>query len=155
MTDAFGGVDTETAFAAAFDPESNLLVCGSFRSTNVDFDPTSGIDERSSNGSRDLFTTKHYCGQREALEGHHVQGARKKIKATIQTTVPGGSVKIEYTGPGDPIIESFDIDDTGQAKFTLKKLKKGDYHCLITKIKDADSKTLCQGPLAPRTATVK
>ena len=155
MTDTFGGLDTETAFEAAFDPESNLLVCGEFKSENMDFDPTSGVDEHSSNGSRDLFTSKYYCGQCEVLDGHHVQGARGKIKATIQTTAPGGSVKINYTGPGEPIIESFDIDDTGQASFKLKKLKKGDYHCLITKIKDPDGQTLCQGPLAPRPVTVK
>jgi len=155
MTDTFGGLDWETAYATAFDPESNLLVCGQFKSTDMDFDPTSGVDEHSSNGSNDLFTSKYYCGQCEVLEGHHVQGKRGKIKATIQTTAPGGTVKIEYTGPGDPIIKSFDIDDTGQAKFTLKKLKKGDYHCLITKINDPAGNKLCEGDLAPRTATVK
>jgi len=155
MTDTFGGLDREIPWAAAFDPESNLLVCGEFYSTDVDFDPTGGIDVHSSNGSADLFTSKYYCGQCEVLEGHHLQGARGKIKATIQTTAPGGTVKIEYTGPGDPIIESFDINDTGQASFKLKKLKKGDYHCLITRIKDAAGNKLCEGDLAPRTVTVK
>jgi len=155
FTDTFGGIERDGGEAVTFDADGNVLACGAFGSKNVDFDPTSGVDEHSAVSSYDIFITKHYCGQCEVLEGHHVQGKRGKIKATIQTTAPGGSVKIEYTGPGDPIIESFDIDDTGQAKFTLKKLKKGDYHCLITKIKEPDGHTLCQGPLAPRPVTVK
>jgi len=155
FTDTFGGTEIDAAVSVTIDDDGNVLACGGFDSQDVDFDPTTGVDIRSSNGDRDFYITKHYCGQCEVLEGHHVQGKRGKIKATIQTTAPGGSVKIEYTGPGDPIIESFDIDDTGQAKFTLKKLKKGDYHCLITKIKEPDGHTLCQGPLAPRPVTVK
>jgi len=156
FTDTFGGSQGNDGVQdLAIGADGSVIACGSFESLNVDFDPTSGVDPHSSNGSFDLFITKHYCGQCEVLEGHHVQGKRGKIKATIQTTAPGGTVKIEYTGPGDPIIESFDIDDTGQAKFTLKKLKKGDYHCLITKIKDPAGHPLCQGPLAPRPVTVK
>ena len=155
FTDTFGGSERDGGEAVTFDAEANLLACGQYASEDVDFDPTSGVDVHSSNGKGDIFITKHYCGQCEVLDGHHVQGKRGKIKATIQTTAPGGTVKIEYTGPGDPIVESFDIDDTGQASFTLKKLKKGDYHCLITKIKDPAGNTLCQGPLAPRPVTVK
>jgi len=155
FTDTFGGSERDGGEGITFDADGNVVACGAYDSQDVDFDPTGGVDVHSSNGSADIFTTKHYCGQCAVLDGHHVQGKRGKIKATIQTTAPGGSVKIEYTGPGDPIIESFDIDDTGQALFTLKKLKKGDYHCLITKIKDPAGHPLCQGPLAPRPVTVK
>jgi len=155
FTDTFGGIERDGGEGIAFDADGNVVACGAYDSQDVDFDPTGGVDVHSSNGSADIFITKHYCGQCEVLDGHHVQGKRGKIKATIQTTAPGGSVKIEYTGPGDPIVESFDIDDTGQASFKLKKLKEGDYHCLITKIKDPAGQTLCQGPLAPRTASVK
>jgi len=155
FTDTFGGIERDGGEAITFDADGNVVACGAFGSKNVDFDPTSGIDHHSAADEHDIFITKHYCGQCAVLEGHHVQGKRGKIKATIQTTAPGGSVKINYTGPGDPIVESFDIDDTGQASFKLKKLKKGDYHCLITKIKDPAGNTLCQGPLAPRPVTVK
>ena len=155
FTDTFGGSERDGGEGLTFDADRNLITCGAYASQDVDFDPTGGVDIHSATDDWDIFTTKHYCGQCEVLDGHHLQGKRGKIKATIQTTVPGGSVKIEYTGPGDPIIETYDIDDTGQASFKLKKLKKGDYHCLITKIKDPAGNTLCQGPLAPRPVTVK
>lgn len=53
----FGGPDSDYAPGVAVDPEGAVFVSGSFEET-VDFDPTAGVDNRTSNGDGDVFITK-------------------------------------------------------------------------------------------------
>ncbi len=55
-TRTIGGVDREEVNTVAIDEEGNLYICGFFFG-RVDFDPTDGVDERSSLGSADIFLT--------------------------------------------------------------------------------------------------
>jgi len=50
----FGGVASDNACAVHVDTSDNLYVAGTFRQT-VDFDPGPGLEERTSNGLKDVF----------------------------------------------------------------------------------------------------
>jgi len=54
-TRSFGGSDDDLAEGLAVDGSGNVYVIGIFRAADVDFDPTEGVDLRSSNGSADVF----------------------------------------------------------------------------------------------------
>ena len=54
----WGGSNGDYAAAVAAGPGGSLYVVGNFQST-VDFDPTSGIDPRTSNGQEDAFLTSY------------------------------------------------------------------------------------------------
>ena len=55
--ETIGGVQNETAYAVEFDALGSLLVAGAF-SDSVDFDPSAGVDNQSSEGNTDVFVTK-------------------------------------------------------------------------------------------------
>ena len=154
-TDSMGGTGTDAGLGVAVHADSSIVVVGNFTSVAADFDPTTGVDRRSSNGSKDFFISKHYCGQCEFIERHTAVGKRGKIISTVRALAPGGKVTVECTGPGEPVRQSGDINNENTAKLKFKNLPKGAYECLITKIKDPDGHPLCQGPLAPRPVTVK
>ncbi|HUW84193.1 MAG TPA: hypothetical protein VMZ31_15520 [Phycisphaerae bacterium] len=54
-TRTFGGAADDLADALAVDSVGNVYVAGTFRGTDVDFDPTAGTDLRSSHGNTDAF----------------------------------------------------------------------------------------------------
>jgi hypothetical protein len=54
-TRTFGGAADDLADGLAVDSLGNVYVTGTFRGTDVDFDPTSGTDLRSSHGDTDVF----------------------------------------------------------------------------------------------------
>jgi len=56
-TRTFGGNLADSGQSIAVDSANNIYVTGSFFAT-VDFDPSDGIDEHTSNGSSDIFLTK-------------------------------------------------------------------------------------------------
>ena len=53
----WGGVGSDQSNKLSIDNENNVYVAGQFREL-VDFDPGPGIDERSSNGGKDVFLSK-------------------------------------------------------------------------------------------------
>jgi hypothetical protein len=57
----WGGVDEDQAWSVAIDTSGNACVTGKFRDT-VDFDPGSGVDDYTSNGSWDVYLTKFDSG---------------------------------------------------------------------------------------------
>ncbi len=57
-TQTVGGGDFEQAYTVAVDKNDNVYVVGVFRGT-VDFDPTDGIDSRTSNGGFDIFVSQY------------------------------------------------------------------------------------------------
>ena len=54
---SFGGTNFDNGLGAAVYPSGDAVIVGYFRDT-VDFDPTTGVDERTSNGHFDVFVTK-------------------------------------------------------------------------------------------------
>ena len=54
-TRTFGGTADDLADGLAVDSVGNVYVVGTFRGTDVDFDPTAGTDLRSSHGDTDAF----------------------------------------------------------------------------------------------------
>ncbi len=54
-----GGTLDERAASISTDLNGNIYASGYFTSAPVDFDPGSGVDNRSSQGSRDIFLTKY------------------------------------------------------------------------------------------------
>jgi hypothetical protein len=57
-TRTFGGSDDDLSEGLAVDAAGNVYVVGIFRGLDVDFDPTTGVDTRSSNGSADVFLVR-------------------------------------------------------------------------------------------------
>ncbi|RJP32822.1 MAG: hypothetical protein C4547_13025, partial [Phycisphaerales bacterium] len=57
--------------------------------------------------------------------------------------------------PGEPIQARVDIDDQNMGNYKLKKLKKGQYPCAITDVRDADGKSVCDHPAGKRVVSVK
>ncbi len=55
-----GSGDEEAASSVALDGAGNLYVCGHFRGT-MDFDPGTGVVNRSSSGKRDMYLAKLSC----------------------------------------------------------------------------------------------
>jgi len=53
----FGGSDKDWADIIAIDQYDNIFITGFFMNT-VDFDPTDGVDNRTSNGGSDIFLAK-------------------------------------------------------------------------------------------------
>ncbi len=121
-TDSMGGGETDAGVGVAVHSDSSVVVVGSFRSVAADFDPTSGVDRRSSNGSKDFFITKHYCGRCEFVERHTVVGKRGKIISTVRALAPGGKVTVECSGPGEPVRKSAKISDDNTATLKFKNL---------------------------------
>lgn len=52
-----GGIDNDWAYDIAFDSSNNIYLIGCFSET-VDFDPSSNVDEKVSNGNNDVFVSK-------------------------------------------------------------------------------------------------
>ncbi len=154
-TDTFGGRARDGGEAVTFDADGNVLACGRYASQDVDFDPTSGVDVHSSNGSGDIFITKHYCGQCEFIERHTVVGKKGKIISTVRALAPKGRVTVECTGPGDPVRKSAKISDDNTAALKFKNLPQGASQCLITKLKDPGGEVLCDEPTGKRRVNVK
>jgi len=159
--DVMGGTDSETGRSVSFDPEGNLLVAGTFRSLDCDFDPTTGVDIRSAttDDDPDVFTTKLYCGSCQYVERHTIVLPEKRtLKGEVRALVPGGRVTVECTPtdpPGEPVETPVRIKDDNTGKYTLTKLDKGEYACAITEVRDADGKVVCDEPAGKRTVTVK
>ncbi|MFQ6048637.1 MAG: hypothetical protein ACE5K7_04665 [Phycisphaerae bacterium] len=57
-TRTIGGPDVDIAFDLVIDSLSEIIVTGSFQSSEVDFDPGPAVDLHQSNGSRDVFALK-------------------------------------------------------------------------------------------------
>jgi len=57
-TRTFGGAADDFSDGLAVDNLSNVYVAGIFRGTGVDFDPTAGVDLRSSHGDTDAFLVR-------------------------------------------------------------------------------------------------
>ncbi|MCP4712174.1 MAG: hypothetical protein GY869_26420, partial [Planctomycetes bacterium] len=58
-TKTFGGDSSDYVESIAVDSTGNIIVAGCFLNT-VDFDPSTGIDEHTSNGKTDAYVTKLY-----------------------------------------------------------------------------------------------
>ena len=56
-THTMGGTGTEISSDIAVDSSNNIYLTGYFQNT-VDFDPTAGVDNKTSNGATDIFLTK-------------------------------------------------------------------------------------------------
>jgi len=81
-TRSLGGSDDDLAEGLAVDGEGNVYVIGIFRAADVDFDPTGGVDLRSSNGSADVFLLRldtdgsyAWCGTIGGVEFDHGKSA--------------------------------------------------------------------------------
>ncbi|RJP32755.1 MAG: hypothetical protein C4547_13650 [Phycisphaerales bacterium] len=159
-TDTIGGTGNDVPWSVAVAPDSSVVVAGKFDSSDADFDPTSGVDVHATNGRDDMFIAKLYCGPCEAVERHSltVKEKNRTLLGEVRALVPGGRVTVECTPtdpPGEPIQTRVDIDGENMGKYKLKNLKKGEYACAITEVRDADGKSVCDQPAGKRTVTVK
>ncbi|RJP33200.1 MAG: hypothetical protein C4547_12835 [Phycisphaerales bacterium] len=158
-TVTFGGDGDHVPQSVAVDAESSILVAGGFQSSGADFDPTTGEDIHASNGGYDLFVLKLYCGPCESVERHALTVTRKNaLIGEVRALVPGGRVTVVCTPtdpPGEPVEARVSIDGENMGSYKLKKLKKGEYACAITEVRDADGKVVCDEPAGKRTVTVK
>ncbi|RJP34282.1 MAG: hypothetical protein C4547_11210 [Phycisphaerales bacterium] len=60
--DTYGGTRDDVPQARVeFDPDGAIVSAGWFDSTDVDFDPTAGVDRRSTNGREDFYITRLEC----------------------------------------------------------------------------------------------
>ncbi len=160
-SDVLGGSESEKGRRAAFDPEGNLLVAGTFSSLDCDFDPTTGVDIRSAvtDDDPDIFTTKLYCGSCQYVERHTIELKKQRtLKAEVRALVPGGRATVECTPtdpPGEPIETRVNINGDNTGKYKLKKLDKGEYACAVTQVRDSDGNVVCDEPAGKRVVNVK
>ena len=67
---SFGGSDTDIGYSIAVDPAGNIITTGSYEE-NMDFDPSSGVTNYSSEGYYDLFIQKlSTCTTAPSTETH-------------------------------------------------------------------------------------
>ncbi|MCG8407712.1 MAG: thrombospondin type 3 repeat-containing protein [Phycisphaerales bacterium] len=108
-TRTFGGQEAERAQGVAVDSSGRVFATGFFWSSDADFDPTSGMDLRSTNGFPDVFVTAlnadgsygwtRTFGGPGFDEAHHIT-----VDGTTGISVTGsfmGTVQFDPTGAGD------------------------------------------------------
>ena len=115
-TATIGGTELDFGSAIAFDADGNVVVGGSFKETDdgpIDFDPTEGVDERSSNGGYDLFVTK-LTGDGSYL-WTWTGGSTDADQTAALTVDADGSILAagNFGSDGNPAGYSVDFDPTG------------------------------------------
>lgn len=133
-THTFGGSGFERADDVAIDPSGSIFVGGVFFDT-VDFDPTDGVDEHTSNGLGDVFVSK-YLSDGTYVWTRTVGGEDYVDMQAIALAGDGGILATGSFGgevdfdPGDGVDErlSHGSNDT----FLLKLTSGGDYLWTLT-----------------------
>ncbi len=94
-------------------------------------------------------------GQCDQLLGFKAKGKRGKIKTIVDTTLDAGKATVDCVGDNGSNIKTRKIKSNGRAKPKIKNLAAGKYTCTLTRIKDGQGKTLCEGDLASENVRVK
>ena len=124
-TRTLGGTSHDFAEAVRVDGSGNAFVAGHFEGSDVDFDPTTGVDQHSSNGAEDLFVTKLHSDGSYGWTG--VMGGDSSDKALGVSVDSAGNVLV--TGSFES--SSVDFDPTSGEDLHSRK---GSLDVFVTKL---------------------
>ncbi|MCH7702488.1 MAG: hypothetical protein IID37_12455 [Planctomycetes bacterium] len=133
-THTFGGPEFDTVDDVAIDGDGNIFVAGTYMNT-VDFDPTDGVDEHTSNGFFDVFVSK-YLSDGTYVWTRTVGGEDFDDMQAVAVAADGGvlatgtfSDEVDFD-PGGGKDERF--SHGGLDTFLLKLTSDGDYMWTVT-----------------------
>lgn len=143
-TATIGSSENDGGYAIAADANANVLVTGKFTGTLVDFDPTAGVDLRSSNGITDIFITKLSAVGSYAwtvtIGGISYDQSGGIAVAPSGNVIAGGDysgpVDFDPTGSGDEFTNDglFLTERTSEGAYVQTRVVVGAYNCCTVNI---------------------
>ncbi len=154
MTDVFGGTRFDRVMGLTFAANGDLYVAGDFDSPVVDFDPSSGTEERSAAGYADMFVTKFYCGECAFIDRHDVTKDGFEVTSTVYSTAVGGRVTVVLSNGLSKFKAKRRIGSEGGAQVHFGVVPQGEYICSIRRVEDRNDAPLCVGGIAKRSIVI-
>ncbi|RJP40514.1 MAG: hypothetical protein C4547_02600 [Phycisphaerales bacterium] len=151
-----GSTWLDSANGISVDPDGRILFGGQFHWT-IDFDPTEGIDNHTSDAHTDYFTSRWYCGACPAIYAHRAEGGAGQISVYLHTTTPGGRALVRCRGRAGQ--GTFDknawLDWDGKLQTVIAPVPPGKYTCAVQKLRSAGREVQCPRRASPRRVVVE